>query len=89
MDPTELGKDGIYHKLREEHKLVELLMAFRDDFENLRSSMLHRYFRRSTCNLSTDLPPYNGKIPATSLVDIDHSSLSPRCNPPRSCRPPA
>ena len=42
MDPTELAKDSTYQILREEHKLVELLMALRDNFENLRSSMLHR-----------------------------------------------
>ncbi|KAK0585380.1 hypothetical protein LWI29_027659 [Acer saccharum] len=45
------------------------------------------FARRSTRNLSTDLPPFDGEIPATSPMDVDHSSLSPRRNPPHSRRP--
>ncbi|KAK3182675.1 hypothetical protein Dsin_029961 [Dipteronia sinensis] len=42
MDPNEQAKDIMYQKLGEEHKLGKLLMALYDDFENPRSSILHR-----------------------------------------------
>ncbi|OMO83306.1 Integrase, catalytic core [Corchorus capsularis] len=42
MDPPELSSIAAYLKLREEQKLVQFLMALRNEFEQLRGSILHR-----------------------------------------------
>ncbi|TXG71324.1 hypothetical protein EZV62_006259 [Acer yangbiense] len=42
MDPKECTSLPAYQKLCEERKLVEFLMALRDDFEAVRGSMIHR-----------------------------------------------
>ncbi|CAN6709012.1 unnamed protein product [Malus baccata var. baccata] len=41
-EPEELGIVKLYCKYREEQLLVQFLMPFRDEFETLRSSILHR-----------------------------------------------
>ncbi|OMO63131.1 Integrase, catalytic core [Corchorus capsularis] len=42
MDPPELSSFPAYMKLREEQNLVQFLMALRNEFEQLRGSILHR-----------------------------------------------
>ena len=42
MDPPELNKLDIYHTNRDEQRLVQFLMALRDEFEAIRGSILHR-----------------------------------------------
>ncbi|KAM1261911.1 hypothetical protein ACFX2G_027718 [Malus domestica] len=41
-EPEELGIVKLYCKYREEQRLVQFLMPLRDEFETLRSSILHR-----------------------------------------------
>ena len=41
MDPPELTYLTVYQKLCQEERLIEFLMAFRDDFESLHGSLIH------------------------------------------------
>ncbi|TXG67236.1 hypothetical protein EZV62_008511 [Acer yangbiense] len=74
MDPTELAKDRTYQKLWEEHKLVELLMALRDDFENLRSFMLHQSHLPTVSIIVNELLAKKTRLKSLHLMSYSGSS---------------
>ncbi|PIA51109.1 hypothetical protein AQUCO_01100145v1 [Aquilegia coerulea] len=74
-----------YISHREEQRLVQFLMALRDDFEGLRGSILHRNFLPSVDSVVNELlaeevrlKPQVGKgllpLPTSSVMDVPYKS---------------
>ncbi|OMO69743.1 Zinc finger, CCHC-type [Corchorus olitorius] len=75
MDPPELSSIAAYLKLREDQKLVQFLMALRNEFEQLRGSILHRSPLPTVHNVVSELIVEETRLKTPSLPIVNTQAV--------------
>eukprot|EP00257_Ricinus_communis_P021104 XP_015580507.1 uncharacterized protein LOC107262007 [Ricinus communis] len=84
-EPAELRAFGPYIIRREEQRLVQFLMALRDEFEGLRGSILHRHPLPSVDSIVSELLAEEIRLKSSVVKEVSSASTpSVFAMPPRS-----
>ncbi|XP_048234358.1 uncharacterized protein LOC125370938 [Ricinus communis] len=84
-EPAELRVFGPYIVRREERRLVQFLMALRDEFEGLRGSILHRHPLPSVDSVVSEFLAEEIRLKSSVIKEVSSASTpSVFAMPPRS-----
>ncbi|XP_048235207.1 uncharacterized protein LOC125371104 [Ricinus communis] len=92
-EPAELRAFGPYIVRREEQRLVQFLMALRDEFEGLRGSILHRHPLPSMDSVVSELLAEEIRLKSSVVKEVSSTStpsvfaMLPRSNSKSQFRP--